>query len=278
MTITTPTASPFDAIRQIRPDGTEYWSARDLMPLLGYEKWGRFADAIDRAETSAKIQGLHPADHFPGAGKKVQIGSGAERLVQDAHLSRFAAYLVAMNGDPRKPEVAAAQTYFAVRTREAEVAQPLTGPELLARAVLEAADTIKALESRRAELEATVVKKTAELEVATPKAAAWDTFLSSAGDMSVYDAAKALARADVLIGGQRLFKWLLANGWCYRDGDGCPRAMQARIDAKHLHHKPQGHYHPQTGEWVLDAPQVRVTAKGLALLAKRIAEPAEATA
>lgn len=122
--LTSPTpsaASPFDAIKRTRPDGTEYWSARDLMPLLGYPAWREFRAAIERAMAAAEAQG-HPVDGNFGVNPKKAGQRGPAR--EDFDLTRFAAYLVAMNGDPRKPEVAAAQAYFAIRTREAETTQP----------------------------------------------------------------------------------------------------------------------------------------------------------
>lgn len=94
--------SPFDAICRISEVGAEYWSARDLMPLLGYEKWERFAGAIERAEMTATNQG---AETTISRIREMVAQGGAERI--DYRLSRFGAYLVAMNGDPRKPEVAA---------------------------------------------------------------------------------------------------------------------------------------------------------------------------
>ncbi|MBP2319608.1 BRO family protein [Nesterenkonia lacusekhoensis] len=109
-------ASPFDQIKQHRADGVEFWSGRDLMELLGYDSWRRFEDAVERAQRTAENQGRNVTDLFAGAVKKSQWG----RPAADVLLTRYAAYLVAMNGDPRKPEVAAAQSYFAVRTREAE--------------------------------------------------------------------------------------------------------------------------------------------------------------
>lgn len=113
--------SPFDGIRITTPEGREYWSARELMPLLGYEKWERFADAIDRAKIAAHNSGESVVQNFPAAGKV----SGRRGPAQaDYHLSRYASYLVAMSGDSRKPEVAAALTYFAVKTRQAETTQP----------------------------------------------------------------------------------------------------------------------------------------------------------
>ena len=110
--------SPFDATRRTRPDGSEFWSARDLMPLMGYPSWQHFQPAIDRARTAAYNQGADVEQNFTVA-REVSGSRGPAR--ETFELTRFAAYLVAMNGDPRKPEVAAAQAYFAVRTHEAEV-------------------------------------------------------------------------------------------------------------------------------------------------------------
>lgn len=127
--------SPFDAIRQLRADGTEFWSARDLFPLLGYTDWRNFHESMNRARAAAdNIEAGH--DHFVGATKLIGAGKGALRELVDYELTRFGAYLTAMNGDPRKPEIAAAQTYFAVQTRRAEVAQQAS-PLGLARLMLE---------------------------------------------------------------------------------------------------------------------------------------------
>lgn len=152
--------SPFDAIRRLLDDGTEYWSARDLMAALRYDQWRNFESAIDRARLAAENQGHNPEDHFAGASKMVTVGSGARRAAADYHLTRFGAYLVVMNGDPRKTEIAAAQQYFAIRTREAETA-PVALPDLstaagvlaMAEQFTATARALVAAEARAAELE-----------------------------------------------------------------------------------------------------------------------------
>lgn len=115
----------FEGLKQINEHGAEYWSARALQPLLGYSQWRRFEQAIDRAITSCKESGNPPENHFAGAGKMVGLGSGSEREIEDYHLSRFACYLIAQNGDPRKPEIAQAQQYFAIQTRRQELSDQL---------------------------------------------------------------------------------------------------------------------------------------------------------
>ncbi|GHT87786.1 hypothetical protein AGMMS49960_01650 [Betaproteobacteria bacterium] len=111
----------FEDLKQTNEYGAEYWSARTLQPLLGYSQWRRFEQAIERAITSCKQSGNPPEHHFAGAGKMVDLGSGSVRDVDDYHLSRFACYLIAQNGDPRKPEIAHAQKYFAIQTRRQEL-------------------------------------------------------------------------------------------------------------------------------------------------------------
>jgi DNA-damage-inducible protein D len=114
----------FELIKQVNEETTrEFWSARDLMPLLGYRNWRDFGNAINRAITACVQTAIPPQYHFEGALKMVTLGSGAQRKIEDYLLSRFACYLIAQNGDPRKPQIAAAQTYFAVSTRENELLQ-----------------------------------------------------------------------------------------------------------------------------------------------------------
>ena len=112
--------SPFDTLRRVNASGQDYWSARDLQELLGYETWRSFADSIERARLACENSGQDARDHFAAASKMIKAGKGAERDVLDFHLTRYACHLVAMNGDPRKAEIANAQTYFSVMTHQAE--------------------------------------------------------------------------------------------------------------------------------------------------------------
>src|SRR4051812_19734468 len=116
-------SSDFESIKHINPYGAEYWSARELAPLLGYSNWQNFEVAIKRGKTACEQVGEVLSDHFTDASKTIPTGKGARREVRDYFLSRFACYLIAQNGDPRKPEIAAAQAYFAVSTRQHELHQ-----------------------------------------------------------------------------------------------------------------------------------------------------------
>ena len=112
----------FDDIMHTTEDGTvEFWYARELMGCLGYTTWRRFKDAINRAIESCKSAEIEVSDHFADAVKMVEIGSKAVRDVDDILLTRYACYLIAQNGDPRKEEIAFAQSYFAVQTRKQEL-------------------------------------------------------------------------------------------------------------------------------------------------------------
>lgn len=118
-----------DSIKQSNSYGAEYWSARGLMRMLGYARWENFKNAIERAEEACKNTGQPIDSHFLQAGKMINTRKGAQREVKDYFLSRFACYLIAQNGDPRKKEIAEAQAYFAVATRKHELAQLLENQE-----------------------------------------------------------------------------------------------------------------------------------------------------
>ncbi|MFH1546560.1 MAG: DNA damage-inducible protein D [Patescibacteria group bacterium] len=124
-------SSPFDQIRQIKEDGSEYWSARDLSLLLGYSKsdWRYFEKVIEKAKIACQKSNQNDSHHFVVSNKMIKIASGshkeADREIDDFHLSRYACYLIAQNGNPSKKEIADAQTYFAVKTHEREIDEEL---------------------------------------------------------------------------------------------------------------------------------------------------------
>ncbi len=113
----------FESIKHENENGQEYWLARELQTVLGYSKWENFAKIIEKAKEACEGSGNAVSDHFPEVRKMVSLGSGSEREVIDYRLSRYACYLIAMNGSPRKKAIALAQTYFAVKTRQQELTE-----------------------------------------------------------------------------------------------------------------------------------------------------------
>ena len=104
-----------------KKDGIEFWFARDLQKLLDYVEWRKFLGVIEKAKVSCKNSDQEIPDHFVGVAKKVQLGSGAQREIEDYMLTRYDCYLIAQNGDPRKEQIAFAQSYFAIQTRKQEL-------------------------------------------------------------------------------------------------------------------------------------------------------------
>lgn len=111
----------FDRVAKRTEENIEFWYARDLMVLLGYEQWRNFENVINHAIESCETSQIEPLDHFLETAKMVALGSGAQRQVKDYMLTRYACYLIAMNGDTNKEEIAFAQSYFAVQTRKQEL-------------------------------------------------------------------------------------------------------------------------------------------------------------
>ena len=112
--------SPFESIKQIDDDGNEYWYARDLQEILEYSEWRNFSKIIEKAKSACETSGHAVQSEFVDVKKLVDVGAKLQLSIQDIVLSRYAFYLIAMNGNPRKEVIALAQTYFAVKTHEQE--------------------------------------------------------------------------------------------------------------------------------------------------------------
>jgi DNA-damage-inducible protein D len=123
------TMQRLEAVKRKTDTGKDYWHARDIHDILGYPTWAKFEDVIARAMTACAVAKLPVENHFARTGKMVELGSGGHRELVDHYLSRAGCYFVAMNGDPSKPEIAAAQAYFAIQTRRMEIADEMAAQQ-----------------------------------------------------------------------------------------------------------------------------------------------------
>ncbi|MEO7864151.1 MAG: BRO family protein, partial [Nitrospirales bacterium] len=114
---------------KISKQGGEYWMARDIQGVLGYSRWENFEKTVQKARQSCESAGVDTKDHFREVTKMIEVGKGAMVPTQDVFLTRYACYLVAMNGDTSKSEIATAQAYFAIQTRMQEVQEQLSGED-----------------------------------------------------------------------------------------------------------------------------------------------------
>lgn len=249
-----PATSPFDSIRHVRPDGSEFWRARELQPLMGYARWENFETPLTRAMQAAANTGVDVTSNFL---RSQEITATKPR--EDVELSRYGAYLTAMNGDPNKSEVAAAQSYFAVRAREAETAPALpTDYETALVHLLGKVRENKALTARAVQAE-TAVRQLA------PAATAWETFRSTGATLDVGTAAKYLARLGVKTGRTRLYGTLRGLGWVFLHSQ---EPTQRAVDTGYV--EPEGgstYLNGKTGLVEPAGPRTRLTAKGLERLA-----------
>jgi len=123
------TMAHLESIKRTNSQGDDFWIGREVFPVLGYGTWDSFSSVIERAEASILSTGGEPSHHIRHTTKLVGVGSGGKRRVGETFLSRGACYLIAMNGDPTKPEVAGAQHYFAIQARTAELVQQETADQ-----------------------------------------------------------------------------------------------------------------------------------------------------
>ncbi len=261
----------FDTIRREDTEG-EHWLGRDLMPLMEYTQWRRFGEVIERAKESlAMVQGRESADlAFVQVSQVADGGNLGSQIRVDYRLSRFGAYLVAMAGDDTKAAVAHARVYFAVRTREAEVA-PVTPqvPQSFASALLLAAELemARAKEAARAEL------AEASVAVLVPAADAWYGMAAPGQAYDFTRSAMHLSHGGIEIGRNRLFNLLGSQEykWIRRSGpDARWIPYQDQIDNHRMTIRMNEPVtNPATGELVAVGPSCMITLKGLQEIYRR---------
>lgn len=236
--------SPFDAIRHTDANGLEFWSARDLMHPLGYSQWRDFSSAIERGRAALEMDGQDPDVHIAGLRASAN-GRGAAQTRADYRMTREGAYAVVQGGDPRKPQIAGAWSYFRVKTREAEIREA-TGhfniPRTLPEALRYAAAQAEQIAIQAAEIEA----KAQELTSARPKVLLVDTFIEGDGDPTTI---RVLAN-QLKIGERELREFLVGRKIIYRKQDRRYSRSQGRITPEH-----SWHAYAQYKEWFTERDQ-----------------------
>lgn len=261
----TPAVSPFDSLRQLDDFGNEFWSARDLMPHLAYAQWKNFEVPLGRAMVAARNQGHSVEANFSRSRKVAIAGKMAQ---EDFQLTRFASYLVAMNGDPNKTEVAEAQAYFAIQTRVAEAqVQAIESPaDLMARALIAAQDTLAAKD-------AAISAQRREIAAAVPKVAYVDAFVADTDLLKLRAVASRLNVGEVALRGL-----LIAKKWIYKETSSrWSESKQAKVEVvrysayaekKHLFQPVMNHEAPRfKGETM---HTLKVTPAGVSAIARLV--------
>lgn len=267
-------ASPFDSIRYVDPDFGECWYARELMPLMGYSLWRHFNSVIGRARTSMSNDGHDVREHFwlikrpaeVNVDRSTKTSDQGGRPSVDFRLSRHACYFIAMNGDPKKEQVALAQGYFVGQTVKMEqIERAIQAPPSPPVALPPMPSHIEALRGwadalegqQRAEQVALEAQRLAE--ELRPPAEAWNALAAAGGDCSVAEAAAILNRdPGIVTGPARLFRWLREIGIVYRRPND-----QLVPYSQHLTHV---RLRPTNG----GATEVRITPDGLVWIQQRM--------
>lgn len=248
-------SSPFDKIMLLDHNGEERWSARDMQVLCGYSKWQEFEKVIDKAKLAVSNSDLDPLDHFTGARKVTSGGRWGRQEVNDFRLTRFAAYQVTLAGDASKPEIARAKTYFAVRTREAELATA-------APAVPDSPEAHLALARNYLAAATELVATKKELAIAAPKAGKWDRFCNSDGLIDMNVAAHALADLTGGLGRTKFMELLRSDDihflqkqnqrLPYQEHERAGRAHVRLVEAPNGKWVEQTFFTPRGLDWLVD--------------------------
>lgn len=260
--------SPFDQIRRVDENG-EYWLARDLQPLLGYAQWRRFNDTINRARVSVAAAGGDVRHHFSQVSQVADAGNLGNQTRSDFRMTRYGCYLVAMNGDTSKREIADAQQYFAVQTRKAEVIEQ---QQALPGTYLEALKALVTEVEAKERAELLQAQAEAERDELKPPAEAWQTLADTGQDYSVREASYILKRDPAIadrVGPRRLFDWIVRTAMAQRKPDGQYVPYAAHGD--HLRLAPRSR--PDRDGGLKEAhSQLRVTVKGLEWIQQKMRE------